>query len=136
MGPPDLQPPLPKFAWTQAPPTHRHVSKVVEECNWLQALEGGIDTSHAPILHRAISATATRSGIPPQGPFVRGGAPTLDVDMTDYGYRYAGVRPLQDGQTYVRAYHFVMPFTQIRPQQFRLQGERVRPRAAGPFWVP
>ena len=27
MGPPDLQPPLPKFAWTQAPATHRHVSR-------------------------------------------------------------------------------------------------------------
>ncbi len=30
MGPPDLQPPLPLFAWTQAPPTHRHVSKVIQ----------------------------------------------------------------------------------------------------------
>ena len=31
-----------------------------------------------------------------------------------------------DGQTYVRTYHFVMPFTQIRPQQFRLQSERAQ----------
>jgi len=45
----------PKFAWTQVPETRRHVSKVVEECNWLQALEGGIDTSHAPILHRLLT---------------------------------------------------------------------------------
>jgi phenylpropionate dioxygenase-like ring-hydroxylating dioxygenase large terminal subunit len=56
MGPPELQPPLPKFAWTQAPASHRNVSKVVQESNWLQALEGGIDTSHAPILHRNISS--------------------------------------------------------------------------------
>ena len=136
MGPQAKMPPPPHFEWTHVPESHRHVSKVVEECNWLQALEGGIDTSHAPILHRNISTTATRPGIPLSGPFVRGGAPTLEVDSTDYGYRYAGVRPLQDGQTYVRAYHFVMPFTQIRPQQFRLQSERVRPRAAGHFWVP
>ena len=53
MGPAEKIPPLPKFAWTQAPQAHRHVTKVIEECNWLQALEGGIDTSHAPILHRA-----------------------------------------------------------------------------------
>ena len=33
MGPPALQPPLPKFAWTQAPESHRHVSKVSQECN-------------------------------------------------------------------------------------------------------
>ena len=57
------------------------------------------------------------------GPFVQGGAPTLEVDVTDYGYRYVGMRPLEDGQTYVRTYHFIMPFTQIRPQQFRMQSE-------------
>jgi phenylpropionate dioxygenase-like ring-hydroxylating dioxygenase large terminal subunit len=57
MGPPALQPPLPNFAWTQVPETHRHVTKVIQECNWLQALEGGIDTSHAQILHRSFTPT-------------------------------------------------------------------------------
>ena len=41
MGPEDKQPPLPNFAWTQVGEDHRVVTKVVEECNWLQALEGG-----------------------------------------------------------------------------------------------
>lgn len=136
MGPKAYMPPPPQFAWTLVPESHRHVSKVIEECNWLQALEGGIDTSHAPILHRTISATATRPGVPLLGPFVRGGAPTLEVDVTDYGYRYAGIRPLEDGKTYVRTYHFIMPFTQIRPQQFRIPGRDERPRIAGHFWVP
>jgi phenylpropionate dioxygenase-like ring-hydroxylating dioxygenase large terminal subunit len=136
MGPSEKMPPPPSFEWTQVPESHRHVSKVWEECNWLQALEGGIDTSHAPILHRAISATATKAGIPLLGPFVRGGAPTLEVDVTDYGYRYAGIRPLEDGQTYVRTYHYVMPFTQIRPQQFRIPGSGERSKIAGHFWVP
>jgi len=36
LGPPERRAPLPKFAWTQAPPTHRHVSKVIQESNWLQ----------------------------------------------------------------------------------------------------
>jgi phthalate 4,5-dioxygenase len=69
------------------------------------------------------------------GPFVQGKAPALEVDVTDYGYRYVGIRPLEEGETYVRAYHYVMPFTQIRPQQFRYRG-REQPRAAGHFWVP
>src|SRR3984893_2771589 len=43
MGPRDKMPAPPAFEWTQVPETHRHVSKVWEECNWLQALEGGID---------------------------------------------------------------------------------------------
>jgi phthalate 4,5-dioxygenase oxygenase subunit len=63
MGPPEKIPPLPKFAWTQAPETHRHVSKVIQECNWLQGLEGGLDTSHAPILHRLLKDNAGRGGI-------------------------------------------------------------------------
>src|SRR3989475_10052611 len=86
MGPPDLQPPLPKFAWTQSPATHRHVSKVIEECNWLQALEGGIDTSHAPILHRLITTNTKRGGISPKNPLVREQEPTLVVHLPDWGY--------------------------------------------------
>ena len=56
MGPPEHQPPPPKFEWTQVPESHRVVTKVWQECNWLQGLEGGIDTSHAPILHRTLRA--------------------------------------------------------------------------------
>ena len=137
MGPHENMPAPPRFEWAQVAESHRHVSKVWEECNWLQALEGGIDTSHAPILHRAITPNATRPGIPLLGPFVRGGKPTLEVDFTDYGYRYVGIRPLGDDQTYVRAYHYVMPFTQIRPQQIgrgRDGGDRTL--IAGHMWVP
>jgi phenylpropionate dioxygenase-like ring-hydroxylating dioxygenase large terminal subunit len=136
MGPRHKMPPLPQFEWTQVPESHRHVSKVIEECNWLQALEGGIDTSHAPILHRTITPHTDKAGIPFLGPFVRGKAPILEVDVTDYGYRYAGIRALEGGETYVRTYHYVMPFTQIRPQQFRYQGSGPRPKIAGHFWVP
>jgi phenylpropionate dioxygenase-like ring-hydroxylating dioxygenase large terminal subunit len=132
MGPRELQPPLPRFAWTQSPPTHRHVSKVIEECNWLQALEGGIDTSHAPILHRLITTKSNRPGISPANPFVRGKAPTLVVDLTDWGYQYAGIRPLDEADMHIRTYHFVLPFHQIRPYQTH----RGFPAVAGHIWVP
>jgi phenylpropionate dioxygenase-like ring-hydroxylating dioxygenase large terminal subunit len=136
MGPPEKQPPPPCFAFTQVPASHRHVSKVIEECNWLQALEGGIDTSHAPILHRTLRASATRPGIDPRSPFVRGGPPTLEVDITEYGYRYAGVRKLPEGGKYVRAYHYVMPFTQLRPYSLFGIGNDTRDSGPGHFWVP
>ena len=132
MGPPSQMPAPPKFAWTQAPESHRHVTKVIEECNWLQALEGGIDTSHAPILHRLISETSTRGGFKPSSPFVRGKAPKLVVDLTDYGYQYAGVRPLGDNEIHVRTYHFILPFHQIRPSRTP-SGVNVD---AGHIWVP
>ena len=137
MGPRERVPAPPRFEWTRVAASHRHVSKVWEECNWLQALEGGIDTSHAPILHRTITAKTARPGIPVLGAFVRGGKPILEVDVTDYGYRYAGIRPLGEDQTYVRAYHYVMPFTQIRPQQLgRGRDGRDRTMIAGHMWVP
>jgi phenylpropionate dioxygenase-like ring-hydroxylating dioxygenase large terminal subunit len=136
VGQADRLPPPPSFEFTRVPASHRHASKVIEECNWLQALEGGIDTSHAPILHRALSASSRRPGIDPRSPFVRGGPPTLEVDMTDYGYRYAGIRRLPEGGEYVRAYHYVMPFTQLRPAS--LFGQSITQNDAGPghFWVP
>ena len=33
LGPDDKKPPLPEFAWTQVPQSHRHVTKVIQECN-------------------------------------------------------------------------------------------------------
>ena len=129
MGPAELKPPAPKFAWTQVDEPYRYLSKVWEECNWLQALEGGIDTSHAPIMHRTLKKNASQPGIDQESPFVRGSAPTLEVDVTDYGYRYFGIRKMPEGGTYARGYHFVMPFTQLRPSGGN-------PMVDGHFWVP
>jgi phenylpropionate dioxygenase-like ring-hydroxylating dioxygenase large terminal subunit len=132
MGPPALRPAPPDFAWTRAPESHRHVSKVIQESNWLQGLEGGIDTSHAPILHRLLTTDTTRPGFKPTNPFVRGKAPNLVVDLTDYGYQYAGLRPLDEASLHIRTYHFVLPFHQIRPSK----SDRGLPLIAGHIWVP
>jgi phenylpropionate dioxygenase-like ring-hydroxylating dioxygenase large terminal subunit len=132
LGPADRMPPPPKFAWTQAPEPRRHVTKVIQECNWLQGLEGGIDTSHAPILHRLLTDSSTRGGMKPSSPFVRGKAPHLVVDITDYGYQYAGIRPLGDSDMHIRTYHFILPFHQIRPSK----SESGLPLDAGHIWVP
>ncbi len=51
MGPPDLQPPPPALEWTDVEPPQRFVSKRLQECNYLQAMEGGIDSSHVSWLH-------------------------------------------------------------------------------------
>ena len=132
MGPPERKAAPPDFAWTRVPATHITVSKVIQETNWLQGLEGGIDTSHAPILHRLLTTNTSRPGFKPDNPFVRGKAPTLALDVTDYGYRYAGIRPLNETSIHVRTYHFIMPFHQIRPSR----SEGGVPLVAGHMWVP
>ncbi len=130
MGPKEKQPAPPLFEWTQVPPAQRGLSKVVEECNWLQALEGGIDSSHSNFLH---------GGRPPGMRYdesdARGRAnnfstaPTLEVVPTDYGYSYAGIRDMgPDGTNHVRGYHLVLPWTQVRSTG--------KNHIAGHMWVP
>jgi phenylpropionate dioxygenase-like ring-hydroxylating dioxygenase large terminal subunit len=52
MGPPELKPEPPALEWCKVPDSHRFVSKRLQECNYLQAMEGGIDTTHAGWVHR------------------------------------------------------------------------------------
>ena len=51
MGDPEKQPPLPEFEFATVPPEQTYTSKRWQECNWLQAFEGGIDSSHVSFLH-------------------------------------------------------------------------------------
>jgi hypothetical protein len=37
--------------WTEVSPGQLYVSKRLQECNYLQAMEGGIDSSHVSWLH-------------------------------------------------------------------------------------
>jgi phthalate 4,5-dioxygenase oxygenase subunit len=51
MGPPELQPAPPALEWAHVAPERRYISKRLQESNYLQALEGGIDSSHVSFLH-------------------------------------------------------------------------------------
>jgi phenylpropionate dioxygenase-like ring-hydroxylating dioxygenase large terminal subunit len=135
MGPRVKMPPAPRFEWATMPATHRHVSKVWQECNWLQGLEGGLDTSHVALLHRLLTPDASAAGVGVSTPFVRSRAATVEVELTDYGYCYVATRPLGEDEVYARGYHFVMPWTQIRPAQIELGGP-LRTLIPGHFWVP
>jgi phthalate 4,5-dioxygenase oxygenase subunit len=52
MGPPERQPPAPDYEWIAMPSAQRYVSKRLQECNYLQAMEGGLDSIHSTFLHR------------------------------------------------------------------------------------
>ena len=52
MGPAAEQPPAPNFEWVHLPSSHVYISKRWQESNYLQAMEGGIDSSHVSFLHR------------------------------------------------------------------------------------
>jgi phenylpropionate dioxygenase-like ring-hydroxylating dioxygenase large terminal subunit len=130
LGPRDKLPPLPDFEWTRAPATHRHVTKTFEACNYLQALEGGLDTAHSSYLHnnRLGDNRQLRN---------RDGAPHIDVERTDYGYYYVSTRQQGDRGRYVRVYHYVMPAQQMRANMLKFDGSPAEvPSLDGHIWVP
>ena len=51
MGPPAAKPDFPDLEWTRIPLNHRFATRHVQECNWLQGLEGGFDATHLTFLH-------------------------------------------------------------------------------------
>lgn len=51
MGPPEHKPPFSDLEWTLVPDSHRFATRHIQECNWLQGLEGGFDAPHLTFLH-------------------------------------------------------------------------------------
>jgi nitrite reductase/ring-hydroxylating ferredoxin subunit len=52
LGPPEKKPAPPELEWCLVPESHRYVTKRLQESSYLQAMEGGIDTSHVTWVHR------------------------------------------------------------------------------------
>jgi phenylpropionate dioxygenase-like ring-hydroxylating dioxygenase large terminal subunit len=52
MGDPATQPAEPEHDWATLPASHVYASKRIQACNWLQAMEGGLDSIHSSFLHR------------------------------------------------------------------------------------
>ncbi len=115
MGPRDLQPELPQFEWCLVPESHRHVDRWQQDCSYMQALEGCIDTSHVSFLHRSLAPnpSITRRVVRPEGRADT--SPMLTVQETDYGYAYGGRRNLTSGQFYWRITQWLLPYFTLIP---------------------
>ena len=130
MGPPDKQPPPPDYELVRVPASHRFVSKTLQRCNYLQGLEGGLDSSHATIMHR--DNIGDRSWLSVYESLV----PRIDVERTGYGFMYTGIRQYPTEQ-WVRAYQYVMPAMQMRGSisgNFSRPG--IPPKIDGHIWIP
>jgi nitrite reductase/ring-hydroxylating ferredoxin subunit len=55
MGPAEKKPPFPAFDWLNLPEENRYIRKFKLECNYLQAMEGDYDPSHARFLHSTLA---------------------------------------------------------------------------------
>src|SRR5919199_3209033 len=77
LGPREKQPAFPVWAWMKATPEQLGVTKIYEDCNYLQGVEGSIDSAHSNYLH-----SSNITGRP------RDSSPHLATQDTAYGFRY------------------------------------------------
>jgi phthalate 4,5-dioxygenase len=130
MGPREAPPPLPDLEPNLLPGVQVEMWTALRECNWVQALEGDIDTAHLALLHLG---SVSPDQVTP-GTFdyytVYDRAPRYKVVDTDYGTMYGAYRPAQEDTYYWRIAQFLFPFYTLIPTG--VLGEQILVRA----WVP
>ncbi|HZT07122.1 MAG TPA: Rieske 2Fe-2S domain-containing protein [Chloroflexota bacterium] len=107
LGPPEKTPPFPHYEWNVR--TNTFAKKVLIECNYLQSIEGGIDSSHLSWLHRR-TITPEETDLA-----ARDAAPRIELQDMPYGFRYGALRQADAGKQYVRITPFIMPWYTIVP---------------------
>jgi phthalate 4,5-dioxygenase oxygenase subunit len=113
MGPREKRPPFPSFEWTLVPDPNRSIAKVREECNYLQGVEGTVDSSHGDSLHSGLDTLILKSA-----PLSMDTAPRFEMRDMPYGFVYAAIRePVEEPEkyNYVRTTNFVFPSHAIVP---------------------
>ncbi|MFH5923773.1 aromatic ring-hydroxylating dioxygenase subunit alpha [Roseomonas xinghualingensis] len=121
-------PALPAFDCFVAPETHTFAFKGLIECNWLQALEVGIDPAHASFLHRFFEDGDEKEAYGKQFRGASDGSdlpmtyvlrefprPQIEVENTDYGLRLTALRRISDQTTHVRVTNLYFPQAFVIP---------------------
>ncbi|HEV7661919.1 MAG TPA: Rieske 2Fe-2S domain-containing protein [Chloroflexota bacterium] len=130
MGPRAEPPPLPDLEPNMLPDERVVVTAMQRECNWLQGLEGDVDTSHLGFLHLgAVDLESTKPGTFAHYT-VKDRAPRYSVVDTDYGAMYGAYRPGGEGMQYWRLAQYLFPFYAMIPTG--VLGLQILARA----WVP
>jgi phthalate 4,5-dioxygenase oxygenase subunit len=130
MGPKDKQPAPPDVEWCNLPASHVFVSKRLQESNYLQAMEGGIDTSHVSYVHSfEVDDDPMHAGTKANEYIKADGNVVFEIEKTDYGMTLFGRRKGEPDSYYWRITQWLFPwFTLIPP---------FGPHSlAGHVWVP
>lgn len=119
LGPVELVPELPSLEWTVLPDDQRYITKVSERANWVQGMEGGIDSAHSNFLHTTVDAftltpTYMEQALASDNLRARYHAldrsPRFYVRDTDYGMLICAQRNGESDSFYWRVTHWLMPF--------------------------
>jgi len=123
------QPPaLPQIEATMV--ANSEIWMLQRECNWLQALEGDIDTARVGFLHVGSVLPEELDDDHPMRPTVLNRAPEYRVADADWGTTYGAYRLNDDDQMSWRVANFLFPFWSQTPNV------RFASRAIARAWVP
>ena len=121
LGGGESPPPFPDLPFNDEHGLKMVTTVSVVAANWLQGLEGGMDSVHAPILHRSV-IEATLSQKPQAGTEgVRatiGAPPRYETEATPYGLRQASLRPATEGRLYLRMANYYFPLVIVVPNGY------------------
>ena len=115
MGDQAKVPPLPNLEAFLLPEDQLELKFIQRECNWLQAEEGEMDTSHIGFLHFGSFDPKQFEKVEHQTFAVANRAPEYASQETDYGFMYGAYREGEPGQHYWRVGQFVFPFWALPP---------------------
>ncbi|HEY5897143.1 MAG TPA: aromatic ring-hydroxylating dioxygenase subunit alpha [Burkholderiales bacterium] len=121
-------PAFPHFDAFVAPSAYTFAFKGYWDCNWLQALEVGIDPAHASWLHkffededpaasygRQFRGTPSDSAMPISKVLREFDRPEIRVERTDYGMRLQTLRRISDAHTHIRVTNVLFPQAFVIP---------------------
>ena len=130
MGDQENTPPEPQWEFCRVAPEQTFSSKRLQYSNWLQAMEGGIDSSHVSFLHgTGLTTDPLFEGSKGNEYNLNDFKPIFEVEPSDGGLYIGARRNAEEGKYYWRITQFVVPtFTMIPPRADHPQH--------GHFWVP
>jgi len=137
MGPADAMPELPALEMALLPASHRYVSKKWQDCNWVQALEGSIDTAHFTFAHLSFEKEENeildikkhfvnqlaRMSSDHMRWIAEDPRPVIKINPHDAGLTIAGGRLTGSDNIYWRIAQFLMPVHSYAPSA--MPGENI-----------
>lgn len=137
MGPDSAPPPLPDLEWNLVPEDQVYLTKRIENCNFMQALEGEIDSSHSTFLHSTLTDDVFTTPVAVNLVRSKGERyrmqdkrPRFQVLDTDAGVMIAASYKAERYSRYWRITQFLMPFHTLIPPY------GASPAFSGHAWVP
>lgn len=130
MGDSNPLPKLPDLDVLRLPQNKINIRIALRQCNYLQCLEGDIDTAHLAFLHLGLTGDDTFQNSSGEYYVNLNKTPKYDVVDTETGTMYGARREAEDDSYYWRVARFLLPCWTMTP------GGNIEDHIISRMWVP